>query len=173
MGMTTETGTQAQAITWHVRHWDTLGWLETLAKGVGIGVAVAGALDAGALDAGAAPVAVSGLGYGAAAVAGLLALASTVQLFLRVKQRELISLAFAVANLMGAAALLHVVLTAPTVVWVPATFGGAYFVGELIKQRFLARSGYTEDGQTTQQMQRTSQVLAGLHLALVVLALLR
>ncbi|HJK96008.1 MAG TPA: hypothetical protein RMF84_02245 [Polyangiaceae bacterium LLY-WYZ-14_1] len=166
--MTTETVTRAQATAWHTRNWDTLGWLETLAKGVGIGAALAGAFIAGA-----APIAVSGVGIAAAAVAGLLALAAIVQLLLRVKQRELISLAFAIANLLGAAALLQVVLTAPAMAWVPTTFGGAYLVGELIKQRFLAQSGYTEDGQTTRQMQRTSQVLAGLHLVLVLATLLR
>jgi hypothetical protein len=166
--MTTETVSRGQAVAWHTRNWDTLGWLETLAKGVGIGAAVVGAFIAGA-----APIAVSGLGLAAAAVAGLLTLASIVQLILRVKQREIISLAFAVANLLGAGALLRVVLTAPAMVWVPVTFGGAYLVGELIKQRFLAQSGYTEDGQTTRQMQRTSGVLAGLHVVLVLASLLR
>lgn len=166
--MTTGTKTRGQDIAWHVQNWDTLGWLETSAKGVGIGAALAGALAVGA-----GPPAVSGAGYGVAGIAGLLALGSVVQLLLRWTQRELVSLAFAVANLLGHAALLWVVLTAPATVWVPAVFGVAYFVGEIIKQRFLVQTGYTENGQSPQQMQRVSRVMAGLQLALVVLAVLR
>lgn len=166
--MTTETKTPAPPLAWHVRDWHTLGWLETGAKGVGIGAALLGAITLGA-----SAIDVSGVGYGVVGIAGLLALGAVVQLGLRIQQRELTSLAFALANLLGHAALLWVVLTAPAAMWVPVALGGAYFVGELIKQRFLAQSGYTENGQSPQQMQWLSRVMAGMQLALVVTSLLR
>ncbi|MEM9460838.1 MAG: hypothetical protein AAGF11_42135 [Myxococcota bacterium] len=154
---------------WHVRSWSVWGRLETAAKGVGIVASAAGVL----MVTTAASIQISGLGYGLVGVVGVLALLSIVQLLLRIGQKEVTSLVFAVANLLGYAGLVDLVLYAPQATWVPMVFGGAYVAGELIKQRFLAVSGYTENGQSTAQMTNFSRVMAGLHALVAVLALLR
>lgn len=154
---------------WHVRSWSVWGWVETAAKGVGILASVAGVLTVAT----AASIEISGLGYGLVGLVGVLALLSVLQLLLRIGQKEVVSLAFAVVNLLGYAGLVVLVLYAPQARWVPMVFGGAYVAGELVKQRFLAASGYTENGQSTAQMTSVSRVLAGLHALMAVLALVR
>lgn len=166
--MQNTTNNRVEMTGWHVKNWNALGWLETAIKLGGIASAAVGAVTM----VGSEGLELSGVDYGVVAVAVLLSLGAVFQLVLRVKQKELISLVFAVVNLSGHAALLWVVVYASAASWVPVAFGSAYVVGELIKQRFLAASGYTEDGQTPAGMQRLSRIVAGVNALLVVLALL-
>lgn len=94
---------------WHAAEWGALGWLETILKAVGIGAAVVGA----ATTVRAERFELSGVGYGVAGLALLLFLGAVFQLVLRVKQREIVSLVFAVLNGAGHASLVWVAILAP------------------------------------------------------------
>lgn len=161
--------TRGTTLEWHARSWSALGWLETAAKAIGIGAALVGVVTVAT----AASVQVAGLGYGVVGVAGVTSLLAVVQLGLRIGQKEVVSLGFAALNLLGHAALAYLVLYAPAAAWVPATFGTAYVAGELVKQRFLVQTGYTESGQSTKQIVRFSRGVMGLHALMATLALLR
>jgi hypothetical protein len=166
--MQSMTNSRANIGQWHAANWGVLGWLETISKSVGISITVVGAATAVPAE----RFDLSGFGYGVAGVALLLFLGAAFQLVLRVKQQELVSLVFAVPNLAGHALLLWVAVYASAATWVPVAFGIAYLAGELIKQRFLAVSGYTENGQTPAEMRRLSGIVGGLNAVLVGLALL-
>jgi len=141
---------------WHAADWGLQGWLETMFESAGIAAAAVGAATTVAAE----RIELSGVGYGVAGVALLLFLGAAVQLMLRVKQQELISLVFAALNLAGHASLVWVAMYAPAATWVPVAFGLAYVAGEFTKQRFLAVSGYADNGQTPAEMRRLSTCAA-------------
>lgn len=142
---------QQLAKGWHVRNWGTWGWLETGAKLIGISAG----LIAFTLTTPSNTMQVSEAGTPdivAMGILGLLTLLLVFALVMRIGQREIISVAFAIANVLGHAGLLFYLLRTPDASMLPLIFGSAFVVGEGIKQRFLTATGYTENGAQTSQM---------------------
>lgn len=151
---------------WHVANWGTLGWLETGVKAVGI---VAGLLafaaSSGDFVLGGNP------NLAAVIICALFCLVTLGALFMRIRQQEIVSLVYAIFNALGHFGMLIALLRVPADQTLPLIFGIAYIVGELVKQRFLAVSGYTEGGQTTAAMINLSRGVAAFYLIFVVLIL--
>jgi hypothetical protein len=102
----------------------------------------------------------------------LLALLSIVALILRLQQREIISVIFALFNVTAHIGMLIALLRTPDQRVLPIIFGVFIVLGELAKQRFLSISGYTEAGQSPAAMQNFSRVLTVLYTLLVVFMLI-
>jgi hypothetical protein len=153
--MQTTTPTQG----WHTAQWGTWGWLETIAKLVAI---IAGFLALinrvpGNFMLGGNPH------LAAVIILGVLTALSVVQVVIRLGQREAISMAFAVLNLLGHIALLISIVQVPHHRLWPVLFGAFYVVGQLIKIQFLRISGYTEGGADTAGMVRVAGAMALLY----------
>jgi hypothetical protein len=151
---------------WHVANWGLWGWLETVVKLIGVGVGIFAFFSTSAI----ATLTIGGSPRLAAVILlALLVVLTFGIIFLRLRQQEVISVLYAALNFLGHAGMLIALLRAPSQV---ATYGIlfalAYIIGELIKQRFLVISGYTESGQNTQSMVMFSRGLAGIYLVLLI-----
>jgi hypothetical protein len=140
---------QQQVKGWHIHNWGFWGWLETAIKSVGI---IAGFI-AFSQTMTVNPIQVAGgSNVVAAIILGILTLLLSFAVVLRLMQREVISVVFALANALGHAGLLFYLVRTPENTVLPLVFGVAFVLGELVKQRFLAITGYTENGAQTPQM---------------------
>jgi hypothetical protein len=137
---------------WHTAQWGTWGWLETIAKIVALiaaFIALLTPLPSTFVIGGNPHVA-------ALIVLALLTLAAILQVVIRLGQRETISMAFAVFNLLGHVALLIALAQVPHRRLWPVLFGVFYVVGQLIKIQFLRITGYTEGGADKAGMLRVT-----------------
>lgn len=152
---------------WHIRNWGLWGWLETGAKGAGI----AAGLGSLALS----PVAqyqFAGADYGLVGLFALLTVVAGGVIALRVMQQELFAIVFALLNFAGHGALLYSLFQTPAAITSAVVLGTAFVAGELLKQRFLLATGYTESGNSTAKIlsfSRTFMVLYGLVIGLALL----
>jgi hypothetical protein len=159
--------TQAQG--WHVGQWGTLGWLETIAKIVGIiaaFIAFFQAITAPDFRLGGSTE------LDAVTLTLLLTLVWTGVLITRFRQREIIAMIFGIFNALAHAALLIALLKPPVAIGLPIVFAIAYIVGELIKRVFLVQTGYTEGGRSASAMLMVSNVFIGVYVALLVFLLI-
>ncbi len=150
---------------WHIAAWGFWGWAETVVKGIGIGaglLALVNSFNGDDLMIGDHPR------LAALVVSGLLTLFTVVALGLRSQQREIISLIFAILNFTAHVGVLLSILRVPDETTLPIVLGVFIFLGELVKQRFLAVSGYTEAGQTTGQMLNFSRGVSVIYVLLVI-----
>jgi hypothetical protein len=166
--MTTQS--QAQSTKgWHVGSWGFWGWLETAVKGVGI---ITG-LVAFTMASPSNPMQLTGVpNLIAIGILGLLTLTLALVVFVRISQREIISLIFSIANALGHAGLLFYLVRTPDGNVLPLIFGLAFIAGETIKQRFLTITGYTENGAQTPQMLLLVRGLTVMYLIFTVLILI-
>jgi hypothetical protein len=153
---------------WHTAQWGTWGWLETIAKCIAL---VAGFIALLNPVSGATFMLVGNHNLAALIVLALLTLAAIAQVVIRLGQRETISTAFAIFNLLGHLAVLIAVAQAPHHRLWPVLFGAFYVVGQLIKIQFLRVTGYTEGGADSANMVRTAGVMGGLYLLFSILML--
>ncbi|MDZ4763706.1 MAG: hypothetical protein SGI73_04085 [Chloroflexota bacterium] len=145
---------EAAAQKWHVASWGAWGWAETLVKGVGIAagiIALIGALSASTFFLGDNPR------LAAVIVIGIMTLLLFGAVFIRLRQREVISMIFVILNVIGHAGIFIALLRQPDMRVLPIVFAIAFIAGELVKQRFLVVSGFTEAGQDTSGMVRFSR----------------
>lgn len=158
---------QTQKQTWHVASWGFWGWAETVVKLVGIFagfLAFFGSLSADGFIVGGNPR------LAAVLLVGFLALGFVTAVpYLRFQQREVISFIFVVLNGLGHLGLLIALLRQPQERTLPIIFAAAFVIGELVKQRFLAVSGYTEMGQSAGSMINFSRGVMGIYIVLIVL----
>jgi hypothetical protein len=158
--------TQTQSKSWHVASWGTLGWLETFAKGFGIIIGVIAFFFALPVE----PAPLDGFAnIAAAALLGFITLGVFFSILVRLYQREVISILFAIASALGHAGMSFYLLRGVETNTLPVMFGIAYAVGELIKQRFLTQTGYTELGASSSLM---LLAVRGLMAAYIVFAIL-
>ncbi len=157
---------QTQTDGWHVARWGTWGWIETVLKLVGIAAGVVAFFQ----TTGTSDLVIGGHPHLAAVIVlAVLTLAAFGQLAFRFRQQEVISLIFAVLNLLGTLGLLIALLKAPESLTLPLIYGGGYVLGQLAKLVFLRISGYTEGGADTRGM---LMVTGGLTVVYVVFMLL-
>ena len=157
----------AQTQGWHTAQWGTWGWAETILKLIAILAGIIAFFQtAGDLVIGGNPH------LAAVIVLALAALASIAQLGIRFTQKEIVSLIFAVLNLLGHFGLLIALLRVPTDLTLALVFGVFYVLGQLTKVQFLRVTGYTEGGANTSAMLRTTGVIAILYIVFTVLLLL-
>jgi hypothetical protein len=157
-----------QTKTWHVASWGTLGWLETLAKGVGILAGIAAFFNAQSLT----PAPVEGFAnIAAAGLMGFLALGVTFSILIRIYQKEIISIIFAIFSALGHLGMAFYLLRGGNENVLPVILGVAYIVGELIKQRFIATTGYSELGVNSSMITMGSRGLLVAYLIFTVLVL--
>jgi len=155
--------------SWHVANWGTLGWLETGLKAISIFVGFV----AFSQTTSSASIQIVDIPHGLSiAILGLMTLLVSTIILLRFSQREIISVMFAVLNTLGHAGMLYFVIYMPANSLLPFVFGIGYVLGELVKQRFLTTTGYTEMGQETSQMLKLSRGLMVVYASLSILALL-
>src|SRR6266849_5842352 len=143
-----QTTTPAQG--WHTAQWGTWGWLETIAKCVAL---VAGIIAFFKPFPGTFMI-IGNPNLAALILLVLMTLAAIAQLAIRFRQRETISLIFAIVNLLGHIAVLIAVAQVPHHRLWPVLFGAFYVVGQLVKLQFLRVTGYTENGADTAGMLR-------------------
>lgn len=156
---------------WHIGSWGFWGWLETAVKGVGIIVGLLAGLQA--LNSGNSVVFDGNPHLAAVIWLGLICLIVVLGVpVLRITQKEIISIIFAILNALGHLGMLYSLLTIPDSRTLAIIFGVAYIAGELVKQRFLTVSGYTEAGQTTSAMINFSRLQMGIYAVFIVLVLL-
>lgn len=154
---------------WHVTNWGLLGWLETAVKGIGILLAFVAFVD----SLGADKFIIGDNPHLAAVILlGLLALGMVAPLGLRYIQKEIISMAYAVFNFLGHAALFLALVRQPDQEIYAILFGAAYIIGEIIKQRFLTTTGYTEAGQSPKAMLNFSRGVIAAYALLIILVLI-
>ncbi|GAB4516081.1 MAG: hypothetical protein OHK0046_20710 [Anaerolineae bacterium] len=159
---------QQQITGWHIRNWGAWGWLETAVKAIGIVAGLVALTQALSSD----PSTVTGLANIAAiAILGLLTLAYAGVVFIRLSQREIASLIFAISNALGHLGMLLYLIRTPEPNMLPVVLGVAFIVGELVKQRFLTVTGFTENGLQSAQMVMFSRVVMGIYLIFTVLVL--
>lgn len=161
------TTTQSQG--WHVANWGLWGWIETVLKLVGIGagfLAFFGTSSAAEMMIGGNP------NLAAVILLGLLTLGLAAAVFMRVMQKEIISLIFSILNALGHAGVLIALLRAPDQQTLLLIFAVFFVLGELAKQRFLAISGYTEAGQSASAMLTFSRVVLAIYVVFIVFILL-
>jgi hypothetical protein len=160
---------QNQTKTWHVASWGTLGWLETGAKVVGIIAGIIAFSTASSQP----QLPLAGFANTAAAILlGLMTLGVIGSIFIRIYQREIISIIFAIASALGHAGMSFYLLRGMQDNTLPVIFGVAYIVGELIKQRFIATTGYSELGVNSSMITLGSRGLMVVYLIFTVLVLL-
>lgn len=137
---------QQQTSGWHIANWGFWGYLETAVKSIGILAGFIALLTVTSTASGSTP------NYIAAGLVGLLLLITLAALAMRLQQREVISLIFAVANVIGHGGMLFFLLQAPETTTLALIFGAAFAAGEVIKLRFLSATGYTESGPGTSRI---------------------
>jgi hypothetical protein len=156
---------QQAASGWHVANWGFWGWLETAIKLVGI---VAGYI-AFFNSSGVTDLTIGGSPRLAAVILlALLTLAMVGVVFVRITQKELISIGYSILNALGHIALLIALLRIPTQTTLALIFAVAFVLGELAKQRFLTISGYVEGGSNTASMLMFSRTIAVVYLVLAI-----
>jgi hypothetical protein len=162
-----QVNTQVQG--WHVTNWGLWGWAETALKAIGIGAGVLAFIASAST-----PDLVFGGNPELAAIIllALLTLGTVVALGLRLQQREIISIAFSVFNILGHIGLFIALLRVPDQNTLPVVFGVAYVLGELTKQRFLSLTGYTEAGQNSRSMVNFSRGLMAFYALFILLIVL-
>jgi hypothetical protein len=152
-----------------VGQWGVWGWVETILRVIGL-VAGLGALSGpfagGGIVIGGNPE------LGAVIVVALLTLIGLPLVLVRVGQRELISIAFAILNFLGHAALLIALLQIPVTLVPALVFGIFHILGLFAKFVFLRASGYTESGQTTPKMIQFNFVFMAVYVIYVVALLI-
>lgn len=126
---------------WHVKNWGTWGWLETVVKSIGI---IAGLIAFTVTQ----PTNSVQLSL-AAIVLSLLTLVTVGALTMRISQREVTSLVFSLANVLGHAGMLFYLVQTVDLNALPIVFALAFAIGDGIKLQFLAVTGYTEKGPGT------------------------
>jgi hypothetical protein len=159
--------TQSQG--WHVANWGLWGWIETGLKLIGIGagfLAFFGSSSAAEMIVGGNP------NLAAVILLALLTLGLLAAVFMRVAQKEIISLIFSILNVLGHAGILIALLRTPDQQTLPLIFGVFFVLGELAKQRFLAISGYTEAGQSGSAMLMFSRVVLAIYVVFIIFILL-
>ena len=157
---------QTQAQGWHIGSWGLWGWLETIIKFVGMLAAYAAFFaSSGDLVIGGNPE------LGAIIIGALVGLAYSTALVVRFQQREIISMAFAVLNFLAHLAFVLALLRNPAQITLPLVFAIAYIIGEITKQVWLTRTGYSEMGRTSAGMIRFSRITMGIYI-LIAIALL-
>lgn len=153
---------------WHTAQWGTWGWLETIAKCI--------ALAAGLIAFFTTPRTAMTLrgnpDFAALIVLALLTLAAVMQLVARLIQRETISVAFAIVNLLGHLALLAALAQVPHPHLWFVVFGVFYTLGCLIKIQFLRVTGYTEFGTLSSGIIATTVAILLLYVVFTGLMLL-
>lgn len=152
----------------YIEQWGVLGWAETGIKGIGI---VAGVLAFLATSQSTSFRITDNPELGALILMALLTVMSLGILVVRLTQREIISILFAVASLIGHAALLIALLHGVEPIY-PVLFALAFIVGEYFKQRFIKATGYTEAGQSPEAIRRISLVIAFVYALVVVFILI-
>ena len=163
-----QASSQTEKIGWHVAKWGTLGWLETAIKGIGIllaWIAFAGTLGAVGFTFRSNPH------LAAVIVLIVLTLPTLLIPFVRFQQREVVSIFYALFNLTGHVALLLALLRVPGQRGLGIAFAVCYVIGELVKQRFLATTGYSEGGAKPAQMVMVSRVIMAVYIVFAVLLL--
>lgn len=154
---------------WHIADWGFWGWLETAVKGVGI---LAGII---------AFISTSGEEtrsfsdhpeLGALIILGLFGVVAVAVLGLRVMQREIISIIFWLLSVFAHWGLFLALLRHPDARFFAVLFGLAFIAGEVVKQRFLVVSGYTENGQSTAAMVNFSRSIAFFYLLFIIFILI-
>jgi len=155
--------------TWHIATWGFLGWLETGIKLVGILSAVVAVTQIVPTES----IEITGFLHGLTiAVIGLITLFILPVIFIRIYQREIISILFAIMNTIGHLAMLYFAVYTSEQSLLPVIFAVAYVFGELVKQRFLSTIGYTEMGQETSQMLMLSRGLLFMYVLFGILTLI-
>lgn len=146
--------------TWYVKNWGMLGWIETALKLLAV---IAALVMFFSTNMG-APLTIGGHPrLFSMMVLSLLTLATVAQLNLRLKLKEIIAMAFAVAFFIGHVSLLIAMLRAPTVTNYPLVFGGLILVADLVKLRFLVKTQYSEAGVQTSGLLKLIGVVMGLY----------
>lgn len=152
-------------VGWHVANWGLWGWIETGLKLVGIVAGYIAFFNASAVT----DLTILGNPHLAAVIlVALLTLAMIGVVFMRITQKELISIGYSILNALGHIALLFALLRVPTQTTLPIIFAVMFILGELAKQRFLAISGYVEGGANTSTMIRFSRIVAVTYLVLAI-----
>jgi hypothetical protein len=155
----------AQTTGFHIGKWGFWGWLETAVKSMGILaglIAFFNTSNVAELTIGGNPE------LGAIAILALFTLVAFAVIFLRIGQKEIISIVFWIGNFIGHTAMLIALLRVPQDTTLGIVFGIAYMCGEFVKQRWLYVTGYTESGQSTQAITTFSRGLAFLYFLYVV-----
>ncbi|MBI1280857.1 MAG: hypothetical protein GC179_22225 [Anaerolineaceae bacterium] len=153
------------AAGWHVSNWGFWGWLETAIKLVGIGAGYIAFFN----SSGVTDLTIGGSPRLAAVIlVAVFTLAMIGVVFMRIMQKELISIGYSILNALGHIALLFALLRVPTQTTLPIIFAVAFILGELAKQRFLTISGYVEGGANTASMLMFSRVVAVTYLVLAI-----
>ncbi|MBC7811886.1 MAG: hypothetical protein H7175_12100 [Burkholderiales bacterium] len=148
---------------WHVANWGLWGWLETIIKFVGIVAAYAAFFaSSGDLIVGGNPE------LGAVIIVALATLITIVAITIRIRQREVISMVYALLNFLAHVGLVIALLRVPTQTTLPLVFAVAFVIGELVKQYFLKVTGYTEQGQDIAGMIRFSRIVMSAYILLVI-----
>ena len=160
---------QANAQGWHTEKWGTWGWIETGLKLVAIAAGLF-ALARAFPDHGFQIVPNRHLA--ALILLTVLTLASVAQLAICFRQRETVSMLFAVLNLVGHLALWLSITLAPGQRTAALAFGVFYVLGQLAKVQFLRISGYTEGGANSASMLRVTGVITVIYIVFIILMLL-
>lgn len=160
---------ETQAQGWHTSEWGAWGWLETILKLVALAAGVIAFFQSNAAN----PLVIGENPHLAALILlGLETLGAVGQLGIRFIQREIVSFAFAILNLLGHLGLLVALLRVPTDTTLFIIFGVFYALGQVVKVQFLRTSGYTEGGASSRGMVMVSWLMAAFYVAFVVLMLL-
>ena len=145
-----------------------LGWVETGLKAISITFGIVALSLTTATDS----IQIVDLPHGiTVAILGLMTLFVATTILVRVSQREIISILFAIASTLGHAGMLYFVIYMPENRLPPLVFGIGFVLGELVKQRFLSTTGYTEMGQDTSQMLMLSRGLMAMYASLSIASL--
>lgn len=131
---------------WHVKNWGVLGWVETALKLAAVLVAVVmffTTSSAESMTFGGHPRLFSVI------LLALLTLITVAQINLRLKLKDIIAMAFAVAYFIGHVCLLIGLLRVPTLTSYPIVFGVLVLLGDAVKLRFLTQTSYSEAGVET------------------------
>ncbi|MEO8392492.1 MAG: hypothetical protein ABI700_05820 [Chloroflexota bacterium] len=152
---------------WHTAQWGTWGWAETILKLIAIVAGIVAFFQtAGDLVIGGNPH------LAAVILLALLSLLSIAQVAIRLTQKEIVSMIFAVLNLLGHFGLLIALLRVPPDRTLAIAFGVFYVLGQLTKVQFLRVTGYTENGANSSAMLRTTGVIAAVYAVFTILVLL-
>jgi len=154
---------------WHVAKWGLWGWLETGIKVVGIIAGLIAFLNTPTTS----ELIIGGNPHLAAVILlGLLTVFTVLALFIRIGQREIVSLIYAIFNLLAHAALVIALVRLPDQGVLPVVFGAAFAVGQAAKLRFLSITGYTEGGQDANFMRNFALAILIAYALFAVLVLL-
>lgn len=166
--MTSSPSSTQENPSWHTARWGLWGWVETILRLIGAFAGIAAL---------AGPFTASGLTIGGnprllgIALLVLLTLATLITLVIRLRQREIISVLFAILNAAGHLALLWALLQIPASLTTALVLGVFQALGLVAKAIFLRSTGYTEMGATSQSMQAANFVLLAMYAAFIVLML--